>query len=334
MKILCVVAVVWAGALLVCATPVQSASLTAITWNAARLEKTDLTGFGDYLRKLNPDIVVLQEILGESQIRTFMEKTGIPNWNMRISDFSKDSFKNPYRKLEVAILSPCKIGDTHEADPYSRDDTKAMRARDVDLRVPAFVPEDQRRYKGSRGWLWAEIPALRIAVAAVHLKSARGGSGKRDERNSFKRENVVAALADEIVNNGRKRSGWSYLVAGDFNIAPGDVQKVGVNLAHRCPEQGRCLQYDQTHAILSSGLRRGLAMRNLTVGLGRSYANRKFVASPIDNIYATGPFFDGTSKLIAERSATFGSDHHAIRVTVVTESPGRSDAKALCRAGM
>ncbi len=333
MKTLCVFAVVLAGALMVCASPVQSASLTAITWNAAKLEKTDLAGFGEYLRKVNPDVVVLQEILDEKQIRRLMREAGIPNWNMRISDFSKDSLKNSYRKLEVAILSPCKIGDTHEVDPYARDDTKAMRAKDVDLRVPAFVPEDQRRYKGSRGWLWAEIPALRIAVAAVHLKSSRGKTGKYDEKNSFKREVVTAALADKIVNDSRNRNVWSYLVAGDFNVAPGDIEKVGVDMRHRCPEQGPCLQYDQTHAILSSGLRRGLAMRNLTVGLGRSYANRKFVASPIDNIYATGPLFDETSKLIAERNATFGSDHHAIRVTVVTETPAGSNTKALCRAG-
>ena len=319
--------------LTVCAPPVQSASLTAVTWNAATLEGTDLTGFGDYLRKVNPDVVVLQEILDEKQIRRLMRAAGIPNWNVRISDFSKDSYKRPYRKLEVAILSPHEIGAVHEADPYPGDDTKEMRARDVDLRVPLFVPEDQRRNKGSRGWLWAEIPARKISVAVVHLKSARGQSGKRDERNSFKREAVAAALADKIVNDSRKRSGWSYLVAGDFNVAPGDIQKVGVDMSHRCPEQGRCFQYDQTHAILSSGLLRGLAMRNLTVGLGRSYANPKFIASPIDNIYTTGPFFDRTCKLIAERSDTFGSDHYAIRVTVVTENTAGSDARTLCRAG-
>lgn len=333
MKTLCVVAVVLTGALMVCALPVQSASLTAITWNAAKLEKTDLAGFGGYLRKVNPDVVVLQEILDEKQIRRLMREAGISNWNMRVSDFSKDSYENPYQKLEVAILSPHEIGAVHEADPYARDDTKEMRARDVDLRVPSFVPKDQRRYKGSRGWLWAEIPALRIAVAAVHLKSSCGKAGKYDEKNSFKREAVVAALADEIVNDSRKRSRWSYLVAGDFNVAPGDIKKVGVDINYRCPKQGRCLQYDQTHAILSSGLRRDIAMRNLTVGLGKSYAKGNFVASPIDNIYATGPFFDGTSKLIAERSDTFDSDHHAIRVTVVTESPVGSDAKALNRAG-
>ena len=297
------------------------------------LKRTGLAGFGEYLRKVNPDVVVLQEVLGEKQVRRLMREAGIPHWNMRVSDFSKDSIEKVYRKLEVAILSPHEIGAAREADPYPRDDTKEMRARDMDLRAPSFVPEDQRRNKGSRGWLWADIPARRFAVAAVHLKSARGKSGKLDEKNSFKRENVIAALADEIVKDRRKRSGWSYLVAGDFNVAPGDGDKVGVDMNHRCPKQGPCVQYDQTHAILSSGLVRGLAMRNLTVGLGRSYAKRKFVGSPIDNIYAAGPFFDEASKLIAERSSAFGSDHYAIRVTVVTETPARSHAKALRRAG-
>ncbi|MDE0332614.1 MAG: hypothetical protein OXL41_12160 [Nitrospinae bacterium] len=305
--------------LLACASPVQSASLTVITWNAARLEGTDLEGFGKYVRKIKPDVVVLQELLDKKQVERLIQQAGISHWNARLSNFSKDSIKKPSKKLEVAILSPHEIGTVFEADPYMDADTKEMHVREVELRVPLFVPKDQHRNKGLRGWLWVEIPTLKIAVAAIHLKSAGGENGKRDELNSFKRENVVAALADKIVNDSRKRKEWSYLVAGDFNVAPGDVNKVGVDLDLRCKAQDQCLQYDQTHAILSSGLVQGLAMRNLTVGLGRSFVDPQYAASPIDNIYATGPFFDETSKLIAERSAAFGSDHYAIRVTVGTE---------------
>ena len=329
MKTLCVVAVVLAGALMVCATPVQSASLTAITWNAAKLEKTDLAGFGKYLRKVNPDVLVLQEIPDEDGMRKFMREAGIENWSVRVSSFAIGD-------LEVAVLSPYEIGESYKVDPYEKSDAEAMRAS-------SFASGDQQCRKPARGWLWAEIPKFKVAVAAVHLKSSVGKMGRCDEENSCKREAVASALAEKIVKDSRNRKVWSYLVAGDFNVAPGDIQKVGVDMSLRCPERGRCLQYDQTHAILSSGLRRGLAMRNLTVGLGSSYAKKgksrcgkekaEYAASPIDNIYATGPFFDGTSKLIAERNATFGSDHHAIRVTVVTETPSGSDAQALSRVG-
>ncbi len=328
MRKFCFSAAILAAAVMVCAPPVQSASLTVMTWNANKLKGTDLAGFGEYLRKVNPKVLVLQEVLREKQVRRLMREAGISHWNMRLSDFSRGG------SLQVAILSPRKIGNARVFDPYKDADAKDM---------SSFASGDQRCRKPARGWLWAEIRALRLAVAAVHLKSSVGKMGSCDEENSCKRENVAAALAKKIVKDRRKRSDYSYLVAGDFNVAPGDVQKVGVDIDHRCPKQGRCVQYDQTHAILSSGLVRGLAMRNLTVGLGRSYTEKgksrcgkvkaKYAASPIDNIYAAGPFFDEASKLIAERRGPFGSDHYAIRVTVVTETPARSDATALRRAG-
>ena len=60
----------------------------------------------------------------------------------------------------------------------------------------------------------------------------------------------------------------------------------------------------------------GLAMRNLVEGLSASYAKGDFVQSPIDNIYAAGPIFDRTTSLTARRGDPFGSDHHALIVTV------------------
>ena len=84
------------------------------------------------------------------------------------------------------------------------------------------------------------------------------------------------------------------MVAGDFNVAPGDTDKVGVEIEYRCPDRGKCRSYDQPHALFSSGLVKGLAMRNLTIGLTASYANGKYVQSPIDNIYAEGPILDAT----------------------------------------
>ena len=57
-------------------------------------------------------------------------------------------------------------------------------------------------------------------------------------------------------------------------------------------------------------------MWNLVVGLGSSYAKKRYSSSPVDNIYVMGPRFDETRKVLAERGDTFGSDHYTIRATV------------------
>ena len=190
-----------------------------------------------------------------------------------------------------------------------------MQALDENIDVPTLLPADQRDYTGYRGWLWVELPDLKLVVIAVHLKSSRGDSGRGDERNAMKREAIAASLGVVIRDDAEERPDWSYIVAGDFNVAPGDTDKIGYDLAYRCPVAS-CRGYDQTHALLSGGLVPGLAMRNLTVGLGATFANGEFVDSPIDNILAMGPRFSNAVRVTAEKGPPFGSDHHAVRVTV------------------
>lgn len=293
-------------------------SLSIGTWNldgAAGLKSREpsIAAFGKYMGDV--DFLVVQEALGSAQLETLLEMSGLSTWSRAISDFADDGRPNPYHKLEVAVLSPHAISAVQEADPYPSDDSAAAKDKDHDVSIPSYLPVDQRKNRGTRGWLWVEFKAKKTVVAAVHLKSSGGMSGRKDEKNSFKREAMAAALAETIKAHSETHNDWSYIVAGDFNVAPGDTAKVGTDLAYRCAHEN-CEGYDQTHALFGGGLVRGVVMRNLVEGLGASYAHGEFVQSPIDNIYAMGPLFDKTKRLVAELSETYGSDHYAIKVEV------------------
>lgn len=251
--------------------------LTIITWNLegpSGIDNKDLSGFSAF--SAGADIITLEEVLGTQQVNDALQAAEMTSDKASVSDFAKDSYENPYKKQELAVLTGKQTGTVIEVDPYASDDTEEMREKDVDFDVPGFIPSQQRSKKGARGWLWVEIPELKLVVAAVHLKSSQGASGKDDETNSWKRENVTAGLGVTILEDSKARPDWSYVVAGDFNVAPGDTKKVGVDLNSSCTEQ-QCDHYDQTHALLGGGLIHGLSMRNLVVGLSNSYASGAFV---------------------------------------------------------
>ena len=292
--------------------------LSIATWNlegpaGLHNRDVDIRRLGEFVQ--NVDFLILQEALGKSQVKTFLEVTGYSHWHYAVSDFADDAKCNPYHKLEVSVVSPHSITRVNEADPYAKDDSAEAKNHDHDIKVPDYIPSDQRKRRIYRGWLWVEFERLKIAVAAVHLKSSGGSTGKKDEKNSFKREAIAAALIETIKSHAKKHKDWSYVVAGDFNVAPGDINKIGTNLGLRCQET-RCNGYDQTHALFGAGLVNGFAMRNLVLGLGASYAKGNYAKSPIDNIYVMGPRFDKTTRVVAERGEAFGSDHYAIRVMV------------------
>ncbi len=293
-----------------------SGTLTIVTWNLegpTGIDNKDLNALAEFIN--GADAVVLEEVLGQDQVDLALTKASLTSMKSTVSDFAKDSEQNVYKKQELAILSPHNLGKIIEVDPYPQNDTPEMRAKDIDFDVPDFIPSDQRSKKGARGWLWVDIPSLKISIIGVHLKSSQGATGKQDEINSFKREAVSAALAIAIKEDSINRPTWSYIVAGDFNVAPGDIDKVGVDFNAPCTNQ-KCVGYDQTHAIFGGGIVEGFVMRNLVEGISSSYAKGNFVQSPIDNIYAYGPIFDKTTKLTIERGATFGSDHYAIKVAI------------------
>lgn len=291
----------------------ETEKLTIVTWNLegpGGLENKALKQFAAFAG--DADVIVLEETLGLEQTTQALEVSELVHGNVAVSDFAKDSEPQPYLKQELAIVSLHPYSKIVEVDPYPSNDSAEARQLDLDFEIPEWIPEGQTR-KGARGWLWVEIPSLKLVVAAVHLKSSQGATGHKDKGNSDKREVVAAGLVEAIIADTKARDGWSYVVAGDFNVAPGDIAKVGIDLKKECTES-ECLAYDQTHAIFGGGLVEGFVMRNLVEGLSSSYAKGNFTQSPIDNIYAVGPIFDQVTKLIVERGAHFGSDHYAIKV--------------------
>lgn len=312
--------VLWFGVILFAggAETACAEKLSIGTWNmqgAVGFEhrEADIREFAQFAKEL--DFLMLQEALSEAQVDHLLTLIGRPKWRRAVSDFSDDSRGRTYQRLEVAVVSPHKITKVSEVDPYRGDDSEEAQDNHQDVNVPAYLPADQRTRTGARGWLWVEFGELKIVAVSLHLKSSVGRVGKADENNSFKREAISAALIEAIRTHAQSHRDWSYLVAGDFNIAPGDVDKVGPDLSLRCQRQ-QCGGYDQTHALFGSGLVDEFIMRNLVLGLGSSYAAGEFSQSPIDNVYVMGPRFDRTIKVLSERTKTFGSDHYAIRVTV------------------
>lgn len=291
----------------------SGASLTIVSYNVDgnNFSSDKAPKYESLIENSSPDVLVLQELLNEKQLGDFKRYAKIPKWNSYISDFTNHIAGNDYSKLEVGIVSKHNLTARFEADPRTHDDSDSD---DVKLEKSPLLPKDQRKYIGVRGYLWGEIASKKLVVIAVHLKSAQSASGGRDERNSFKREAVTAAIIERIIAHKEKHENWNYVIAGDFNVSPGDYVKVGVDLNHRC--EGDCSGYDQTHALLGGGLVNGFVMRNLTIGLGRSYTDTQYIPSPIDNVYAMGPFFDEAVKVTSERMSTYGSDHFAIRVTI------------------
>ncbi|WP_370978598.1 SH3 domain-containing protein [Agaribacterium sp. ZY112] len=291
-------------------------SLTLVTWNLegpGGLDNKALAEFGEFVQ--GADAIVIEETLGLNQTKNAAERANLGNWSLAVTDFAKDSYTNPYKKQELAILTPHPLSGSIEVDPYASDDSPAMREVDQDFQVPDWVPSQQRSRKGARGWLWVDLPTYQLTVIAVHLKSSQGANGYADKSNSDKREAVAAGVVEAIIDDVEKRPTWSYVVMGDFNVAPGDAAKVGVDFNASCTTN-TCVGYDQTHAIFGAGLREGFMMRNLVEGLSASYAAGDFVDSPIDNIYAWGPIFDSVTRLSVERGPHFGSDHYAVKVAL------------------
>lgn len=286
-----------------------------VTWN---IDGSNFAGRkADYVRfkhLADPDFIFLQELLSHQQTIDFMNQAGFSGQH-KTSEYSEDSETNTHHKLEVGIVAvDGRLTQCREFDPVPDNDDDTD---DIELEAPNFLPQGQRQTKGFRGFLWCENPTHNLVLINVHLKSSSGKQGKDDEKNSFQREAVVGAVVAEIARHSATNRNHSYIVAGDFNIAPQDAQKVGSDLKLRC-QHPNCTDYDQTHAIAAGDFVDGVAMQNVTVGVGRTYMGNnafKYIDSPIDNIYVMGPLFKG-KRIRAEKLEPFGSDHAAVVVMV------------------
>lgn len=259
--------------------------------------------------EINPDIIILSELLSSNMTREFLTKAGFANWREVTSDFSRDGQKNTYYMLEVGVASKFNIKNMVEYDPRPDNDADD---NDRPITVPGYIPKSQRSLKPYRGFIITEIPDKKLAIVALHLKSSGGKSGKKDERNSQKREIIIGAAMQVVADHKRSHAGWSYIVADDFNVAPRDVKKNGLDFNAPCVKGG-CTGYDQTHAIASGTYTEGISMKNAVSQIGRTYVGRRYINSPIDNIYVTGPLFAG--KYIVKKYGPYGSDHYVVSVT-------------------
>ncbi len=294
----------------------QNAPVRVVLWNGARLfdqatvakRANDLREFGKYFH--DADVVVLDEVTSVEVVMAARDAMGFAGYQAVCSDFAQDDF-DTYNSLEVGLLSRFPVANVLEFD-QTTDNTGASGE-------PVEKPLDQVDVAGlvktsaPRGILSVDIPELQMTVVATHLKSSRGLSGEQDLENAQMREYVAAAMASHAVDRLAADSNWTVLVAGDMNVGETDVSKNGQSLTDDHVQVADGDLYDETHAIFSGGLVRGLRMTSLTRSLGlETFDDPRFAgAGPIDCLYVAGARADQFAP--AQRSLhTFGSDHFAV----------------------
>lgn len=297
--------------LLLLALPLTSTAsdLKVVTWNVKEIFRVDdvterKQDFVNLYQDLNPDILILQEITSCAQLERIKEVIKKPDYHIVCSDFNPDN-TGRFKSLELGIVSKFKIDDAIEYDQTLDDGDDSFAAESQLAPSPKLHISEE---SVSRGFLWARIDEAKVVINVVHLKSSRGKNGTRDKSNARKREYVISSVANSVIEDTNSLPGYTYIVAGDFNVGHSDNKKNGFDLSRDCFSQcGDSDLYDETHAILASGLIPNLEMRNLTFNHKGSTFPR-FPGSPIDNIYVSGKLTSNFSDAqIANK--TYGSDH-------------------------
>lgn len=307
----------------------QSASHRVVLWNGARLfdqatvakRADDLRAFGEYFH--DADVVVLDEVTSVEVVLAARDAMGFAGYQVVCSDFAQDDM-DTYNSLEVGLLSRLPVVNVLEFDP-TPDNTGASSEPEERPLVRTDVA-GLSETNAPRGILSVDIPDLHLTVVATHLKSSRGLTGPQDLENAQMREYVATAMANHAADRLAADTNWTVLVAGDLNVGETDALKNGQSLTEDHFQVADGDLYDDTHAIFSAGLVRGLRMTSLTRGLGvETYDDARFAgAGPIDCLYVAGARADQFAP--AQRSSrTFGSDHFAVSAVLggpaATSSP-------------
>jgi len=320
--------------------PSEVEELTVVTWNAEAMfsvsnvnsRSSDLQALAS---NLEPDILVLQEVTSIGIVDAIRDAMGLDGYFTACSDFNQND-DGEYNALEVAFISKYDYGEVIEYDQTLDNVTSEGDPTEEQLSIPAGLQIENVNV--GRGYLWATIPELEIAVAGVHLKSSSGRVGQSDASNAKKRELVASAIAKKVAVEASSNPDYTYIVAGDFNVGHSDPLKVGTDLSSDCYSNcsGQDL-YDETHALFGGGLVDGLQMSNLSLAITTS-TYPSYPGTPIDNIYSYGPLTSAFGDAF-KAGSTYGSDHLPVVATTgeVEDPPFGSQIqltlKSVWRAG-
>jgi endonuclease/exonuclease/phosphatase family metal-dependent hydrolase len=289
---------------------VFAAEVRIVTWNTKDLfSVNDVKNRKDDLKKMaetvKPDILCIQEVTSLAIVQEVRKVMELNDYHVAASDFvqSDSQHRNAF---EVAIISKYPFTQVIEYDPSP--DNREDEGDPEEISLEPMLKIGIRDVGTSRGYLWARIDEVKLTVAVVHLKSSVGRKGWADRGNAEKRELVAAAVAAGVNEDKDLFKGYSFLVAGDFNVGHSDQEKNGDDLEADCYSNcGNKDRYDETHALLSEGLVSELKMKNLALHITDS-TYPSYPGSPIDNIYLDGASLNKFSNA-TKSSEAFGSDH-------------------------
>ena len=268
--------------------------------------------FKKFSTETKPDVLLIDEVCSIEVVETIRDAMGLNKYHVACSDFAQNDSEK-YLAFEVGIISKYPLTKVIEYDPSPDNiswDSRKREPDEIKLQVDNLLKIGLKNALPSRGFLWARIDALKLTVCLTHLKSSRGG---RDTSNARKREFVAAAMANSVLEDIKTFPDYTMMVAGDMNVGETDTKKNGSNLLIDIDKKNLPGdRYDDTHAILSKGLIRGLKMTSLTLNIGETYDSDRFPnTGAIDCIYIIGKNSSKFSKATKTKS-TFGSDHFSI----------------------
>ncbi len=289
----------------------QTTQVKIITWNAMALMKpSDVVKRSQDIKRLvkeqRPDILLLQEVTSYDVVDEVRDVMGGGDVFPHIACSNFEPSDEPkHTNFEVAIISKFPLSQVIEYDP--KLDRNKGQNDPVEARLEPTPEIKINEVRASRGYLWAMLADIKLTVAVLHLKSSLGESGQDDLEHAKKREAVMAGVARGVKEDMGLFPGYTFLVAGDFNVGHGDTKKNGTDFGEDETEPGSGDLYDETHAMLSAGILYGLSMTNLVAHITSSTLTTHS-GTPIDNIYVDGNQKGNFAQAVAA-SKTYGSDH-------------------------
>lgn len=319
--------------------PATADSQVFATWNVGAAEKSPdevRTSIEQMAAEIGtPDVLALQEVVDEDQVQAAAEALGLNFWVM--SDFSPPIriTENPFRSLEVAVISRIPIENAGEWDPTGQADNGdnfAPRASsdliptselEVDVNIGQTTP--------SRGFLRADLENG-ISFYSVHWKSSLGQSCNEDDIGfARQREDQATGLFFDAAQ--RIQDGYIVIVAGDFNIqAPGRVLRSGSSRMEDCAPSGDCEGVCGVGGLdgYDDSIDRLMDLegaRLLSEDLPETFIEDFFPGGAIDHLLVAGEGAAGFSEATTpDVSGTdfAGSDHRPVLTTLNQSSEPRA----------